>query len=249
MWLATKFSARRPEQRITEESGPKMPPMKARQDQLGLEGAIEYRRLYEKHPDVELGPDEDLEHHLVRLRSAEKSWRDRPDPGVERRQKAREEGILRPLEPVEPDTNITSWVTGPQAPSSTGLPQRIPGLNTGDSWAHRVPPEWIPRPVPLPNRTPGTHYVDPAIQAARPRQQSRDEWVRGLADKGIFLDSDGRRMAPEQTARPRGRDIWEEFTKPAPPIGRHRAAKVVIAYVNEILVRENYPVARSWSGE
>ena len=239
MWLATKLSARRREQRITEESGPIIPPMKVRQDQLGLEGAIEYRRLYEKHPDVELGPDETLEHHLVRLRSAEKDWQNRPNPDAERRQKAREQGILRPLGPSEPDTDITSWVTEPRSPGLSGLPQRIPGWYTGD--AMDVPPPGLGRP-PMPQRTPMS-TPGPWRSTTHPPQQSHEEWLRGLADKGIFVDQEtGRRMTPEQMAlpqrSPRGYNIWEEFTRPYG--GQHRvAAKETVAYVKNVVSEED----------
>jgi hypothetical protein len=68
---------------------------------------------------------------------------------------------------------------------------------------------------------------------------TREEWLRGLADKGIYVNPDGTRMTPEQLALPSrkptlpiGRDIWSEFTQPAAYRGQHRAeARAYVAMV------------------
>lgn len=323
MWVALKLAA-----------NPRIAPMRHRQDQLGLDGAIEYRQLHEAHPGVERGPDEDLQHHYNRLKAAERIEpklavkrparpadkilldalgtpedvrryrtlaRDFPEVELgpdqeipdhyQRLQKAFESGegaeeekarghgnrggltVDQPRPPVreraEPRKvtppvrsadEILADQTREQPPTDLhGMPRRIPGLNTGDSWAHSVPPEWIPRSLGLPQRTPGTHYVDPAIQTARPqpRQQTHDEWAQGLAEKGIYLNPDGSRMTPEQMQLPlrypgpNGPRVWQQFVERSPETpayaGRHRAA--MVAYVLEKLAEHEYEPDPKWMAE
>jgi hypothetical protein len=171
MWLATKVAARRKGE-SGDSTGPRVPPMHVRQNQLGLEGAIEYRQLFEKHPDVELGPDETLEHHLSRLRAAEKVWGESPSPDADRRKRAREEGKLRPLEPTESDPDMASWVTQQGPTDLKGMPQRIPGWYTGDALDAPPPGYGIP---PTSRRDPGATLRSPVSPTHAPPQRSMQD--------------------------------------------------------------------------
>jgi hypothetical protein len=183
MWVATRYAARR-----AKPVGPIEHGALTTIHGMSPDEATAYLTLARRHPQVPLGPDQDPWDHLRQLRAAE-STRTRKPSIMDR-------PATLPAIPEE---------SAPSPTSNLGLPQRIPGLNTGDNWAHPdVPDEWRPRPLGLPNRTPGTHYVDPALQAARPApQQTMDQWKQFLADKGIYLDADGRRMTPEQMVLPK----------------------------------------------
>lgn len=245
MWLAAKNASKKPPRRKVLP----VAPMAVRQKQLGVEGAIEYRKLFENHPDVERGPDEDLQHHYERLKVAEKAYQDEvSSPIQERRQQAREEGKLRA--PVFEENPTDAWVgqlpTGAPEPAPPvvsdlkGMPQRIPGWFTGDAMDSAPPGYGVP---PMSRRTPGAKLRGPTSPNAAPLRQTRDEWLKGLADKGIYLNGDGTRMTPEEMVLPsrpgspvpRGHDIWSDLIdRPATP-GRHRAAMVVTAYIRELL--------------
>lgn len=313
MWLATKLAA-----------GQRIAPMKQRNDQLGLDGAIEYRELYEAHPDLDRGPDEEIQHHYNRLRAeerrnpklgarkqeeepqapglatligagltqeeaityrklydkygedverghdedavhhferlkkAEQDYRSSPAGVVEQRRRA-EDPRAKPVERSKSKATIFD-LKPDGGVDLKGLPQRIPGLFTNDSWAHGTIPDHTPGPERLPQRSPGTHYVDPALQAARPwaPRPSREEWVRGLADKGIYLNPDGSRMTPEQMQLPMRYPlpheprVWQQFIdRPADPAyaGRHRASMVVVAYIMEKLAADYGEPDPKWMAE
>lgn len=199
---------------------------------------ILYRRLLQHHPDVVRGPDEEMGHHFSRLKRADAELRARNLGDAARR--AEDPRLTHGKPATAPPKSNATWVTSP-APnptpsSSLGLPQRIPGWFTGDA-IDAAPPDWgTPR---MPQRTPGA-TPGPWRSTAYPPQQTHEEWLRGLADKGIFVDQQtGRRMTPEQMQPPqrprRGHDIWSDFITSEPYAGRHRAARVVTAYISGLL--------------
>lgn len=252
MWLATKHASKRPPRKRKpdpdEFTGPPIAPMLQRQNQLGLEGAIEYRKLYEKLFDVDpesatRGPDEGIQEHFDRLKNMDRN----PPTPVSAEDEEEVPSIAKPLESAKP---TKSWATDlppapePAAPPTDlkGMPQRIPGWFTGDAM-DKPPRDFIPGAGPLPERNPGRSFgwspYDGPMPRYQPPQQSHDDWVKSLADKGIYLNPDGTRVAPAAPPpRPRGYDIWSEFTRPAETVGRHRAAKVVTAYITRVLESE-----------
>lgn len=217
MWLATKYAAGKP-----------LPDLGLVKNELGgsISDAILYRQLIGKHPEVELGPDQEISNHFSRLKAAERNFQARRNPDLERREKAREQGKLRPLAPVEPDTNASSWVTGPSTDSPTtpaGLPQRIPGWFTGGAMDTPPPGYGVP---PMPKRTPGDSMRSPNSPSYAPKQQSLQDWVSWLGDQGITLNQalqrpDAANNQVPPPPRPRGQDIWAPFVprglRPATP--------------------------------
>jgi hypothetical protein len=243
MWLATKLGARKaPKERP-------LPDLGIVQNELGsTKDAVRYRRLFQEHPSIELGPDETIDHHYSRLKSAEADRLGRDTTDVDRRARDREMGKLKTPAPVGEVTDARSWATGParveNAPSDLkGMPQRIPGWFTGDAMDAGPPGYGVP---PMSRRDPMATRRPPISPSAVPPLPTHDEWVRGLADKGIYLNPDGSRMTPEQLALPqrplRGHQIWEQFTRPA---GQHRAAMVVVAYVRRVLTEDD-AIAQFW---
>lgn len=228
MWLATKLAAGKP----------KIPPLAMLQDQLGnTEDAILYRRLAEDHPQVERGPDETLSDHFSRLKSAQESWRARDTTDATRR---RRDPRTKPAKGKKP---TKSWGTDlPEFRPPSGLPQRDPGFFTSPVSQSRefgVPP--------LPKRDPGASLRAPVTPSAVPSPQSMNDWMKWLADKGIYLDSDGRRRTEPRRALT-GPEIWHPFTRPAPEpayAGRHRAARAAAAsYIKSVLDREAVEIIR-----
>lgn len=238
MWLATKLAEAKPPA--------KLPDLAVAIRELGdPPSASLYRKLFERYPRVKRGPDEDMSNHFSRLKREDAAWRAKDTTEADRRAQDPRARVQEP----DQDAKIPAWVSTPSAPapspaSSLGMPQRIPGWFTGD--AMDAPPPDYGTP-PMSRRTPGAGY-SPKYAPERP---THEEWVRGLADKGIFLDADGRRMTPEQMQLPhrpvRGHDIWESFTRPAS--GRHRAAQVVVAYVDDALAKVAGVDEGPWSDE
>lgn len=236
MWLATKYADSRGSKDIP------LPDLGTVKKELGdsLEDAIKYRKLYQDHPHVERGSDS-ISDHYTKLKAAEADRQGARNVDMERRQRAREEGKLRPLGPAEPDTSMTSWVTEPRAPSPTtpaGLPGRIPGWYTGD--AMDAPPPGYGTP-PMPKRSPGDSMRPSHGPSYAPKPQSIKDWVQWLRGKGISVDHSlqrpdaARPPAPQEAPPPmlRGHDIWGEFTKP----GRHRraASAIVTGFIEGVL--------------
>lgn len=213
MWLATKQAARKP-----KPLGPVSHDTLVKAHGLTPAEATDYLTLAKKHPQVELGPDQDVLKHWAQLRRAEATRPPRRSI-MDAIPLAADRGAEQPAE----------WQR--QLPSD--LAQRAhPGWFTGQSVMPAPDGYGDPGPVPLPNRTPGTHYVNPALQARPPApQQTREEWLRGLADKGIFVNWDNRRMTPEELQLPQrhpsGRQMLDEFAY------RQRAA--ARAYVAKVL--------------
>lgn len=219
MWLATKEAASRGSRDIP------LPDLGTVKKELNgsLEDAIKYRNLYQDHPHVERGPDQKISDHYTKLKAAEADRQGARNVDMERRQRAREEGKLRPLGPVEPDTSMTSWVTEPRAatsPASNGLPGRIPGWYTGDAWD--APPPGYGTP-PMPRRTPGDSMRPSHGPSYAPKQQSTEDWIQWLRGKGITVDDTLQRP---DAARP-------PAPKEAPRPGRHRRAvsAIVTGYI------------------
>lgn len=226
MWLAIREAAGKS----------KVPPLKLVQDQLGsTKDAILYRRLAEDHPEVERGPDETLSDHFSRLQRSQEDWRAKDTTDVQRRQRD-------PRAKVKTEEAKTpAWATlEPVKPRHEVLPGRNPGWFTNpasESRGYGVPP--------LERRTPGDRLAPSHGPTYAPALPSVDEWVKTLADKGIYLDGDGRRMSPEEMSLPprplRGHQIWDQFTRPQVDpdyAGRHRraASAVVIGYIDNVMI-------------
>jgi hypothetical protein len=249
MWLALKYAAGRA----------KLPTDAMLADQLGTpEDARRYKRLVRDYPEVERGPDQEISAHYQALKHAHD--RENAEVGESAGVPVKgDRGMARSPEDLgmkrRPPPPQRSWIRDPdeiaaeQASTPTdlqGMPQRIPGQWVGPTEMGGMPPRsFIPGGGDLPKRQPG-RYTAPVgySPGAGPQPQSRDEWMRGLADKGIYLNGDGSRMTPEQMAlprrmgppAPRGRDIWSDLIdRPASYPGRHRAAKVVVAYITSVI--------------
>ncbi len=146
---------------------------------------------------------------------------------------ARELVNQRPQAPVNP--------AAPTPGFHSGLPHRIPGWFTGDAMYNPPPPGY--GTPGMPRRDPGSAMRAPESPSARrPQAPSHDEWVRGLAEKGIHLDSDGQRIDPNKP-KPlllTGPKIWHDLVDVAPDYkGRHRVSKVVTAYIHGVLIGAN----------
>lgn len=248
MWLATKQAARR-----RRGDPDPLPDIGLVQNELGnLPDAILYRQLVTKYPNVERGPDQTISNHFERLKRAEQDFQAAQQPDVQRRQRDQERGMLRaPAPDAAPDLSMP-WIG--QLPTNPvtdlkGLPQRIPGWFTGDAMDQAPPDYGTP---PMSRRDPMATLRAPVSPTFAPPRQSHEDWIRGLADKGIFLDPEGRRMSPEDMALPhrpvRGQDIWRDFARPSPYAGRHRAAKVVVAYITNVLSNHTHDVMTGEGG-
>lgn len=237
MWLGLRLAAGRA----------KMPSDALLVGQLGSpEAARQYKRWVRDYPEVERGPDQEISAHFQALKAAFEQ------ENAEVGEKAPAPRRMREPTPDLPSRRVKpSWVRSPQelvaeqvgVPLTTdlkGMPQRIPGWFTGDSVDKSPPGYEVPNP--LPRRDPGLAVRPYQVPPSRP---THEEWVRSLAEKGIHLNPDGTRMAPPvRSLPPRGHDIWADLVDRKPEYQpRHRAAKVVIAYVTSVLGSDDY-VAR-----
>ncbi len=208
MWLAIK-----------EAAGKKKPPsLSLLRDQLGgTSNAILYRRLFEDHPEVERGSEEEVSSHFSRLQRAQQQWRDRDTTDIDRRR-------MDPRAQVseDPGAKPPAWTTlGEPEPEPDygprdlkGMPQRIPGWFTGD--AMDAPPPGYGTP-PMSRRDPGATMRSPESPSARPRQQSMQDWINWLGTKGIVVDDNGMRAQPAGPLPHRpltGPQIWQPFIGP-----------------------------------
>lgn len=245
MWLAIRYAAAKTKPPI----GTMLPSMAIRDKQLGFDGAVEYRELFQRHPDVERGPDEELEHHLNRLRAVDRIRTATRKPGG--RGRGRSPGGAVSVNPTTlddladydrlkrkyPDVPAPEFDTyglpdevshlkalrereqqeqAPRPPEHVppdlkGMPQRIPGWFTGDAM-DAPPPGWgIP---PMSRRDPGATMRSPVSPTARPQQQSMEDWIKWLGDKGIVVDDNGMRVDPAGPLPHRpltGPQIWQPF--------------------------------------
>lgn len=242
MWVATREASR----------GGRKRPAKSRPLGLaelakqlgGIPEAINYNRLIEEYPEVELGPDEDRLDHLRRLKRQRDFWRSTDTTEVDRR-------AADPRAQVrdEPNANLPAWMTlreqdqqsspAPEFTPHSGLPHRIPGWYTGD--AMDAPPPGYGTP-PMSRRDPGATTRSPVSRPAVQPSQSYEDWVKWLGTKGIHLDLNGQRMSPQQMELPKrplltGPKIWHQFVDTNDYQGRHRAARALVAaYVDAMLL-------------
>ena len=89
---------------------------------------------------------------------------------------------------------------------------------------------------PLPNRDPMATFRQDTTPTAVPPQQSMDDWLKFLADKGIYVDHNLKRISPQPAPEP-GPQHPGRHRQVRPGPGRHRAAMVVVAYIDGVLAQ------------
>lgn len=232
MWLATREAARGGRRR---KEHPATPPATSQLlSQLGPGGMIRYKRLFEDYPEVERRDNEPLEDHLRRLERAHQDFVASKDTSGYKSPLEGEQRVVKPdwLRQREQEQQQQA----PEFVPHSGLPHRIPGWYTGDAMDAPPPGHGVP---PLPRRDPMSTFRQDTTPTAVPSQQSYEDWIKFLADKGIQLDQTGHRVAPgQQQVAPRpqtsvGPQIWHQFLD-EPYKGRHRA--VMAAFVNAVLL-------------
>lgn len=230
MWLAIKESI------LKEAAGRvKDPADKLLVNELGVQGAIRYRRLLDRFPaseapEAQRGPDETISDHASRL---EKRLKDELAAGQSEREQAREQGRLKPQTTIEETQQAPvtmPWVgdlpTGnvPAAPSDLGgMPRRIPNqFTTGN-------PEFGTKPFPGWEVPPANQplHTAPRTPMRAPEPQSMQDWVNFLRGKGITVNH--QLMRPDavqmQGPMPQGQDIWKDFVGPTTTDSMHQYLK------------------------